>query len=40
LLATAKSAGIAIVPVTETLPANATTQNWMDAEVSALVRAL
>ena len=40
LLATAKSAGVTVVPVTETLPANATTQSWMDAEVSALVRAL
>jgi len=40
LLATAKAAGITIVPVTETLPANATTQSWMDAEVSALARAL
>ena len=40
LLATAKSAGITIVPVTETLPANTSTQRWMAAEVSALVRAL
>jgi zinc/manganese transport system substrate-binding protein len=40
LLATARSAGVTIVPVTETLPANTSTQNWMDGEVSALVRAL
>jgi zinc/manganese transport system substrate-binding protein len=40
LLATARSAGITIVPVTETLPARMTTQNWMDAEASALARAL
>jgi zinc/manganese transport system substrate-binding protein len=40
LLATARAAGITIVPVTETLPANTTTQNWIDAEVGALARAL
>jgi len=40
LLATAKSAGVTIVPVTETLPANTSTQNWIGAEVSALDRAL
>jgi zinc/manganese transport system substrate-binding protein len=40
LLATAKSAGITIVPVTETLPASTSTQIWMDAEVGALDRAL
>jgi zinc/manganese transport system substrate-binding protein len=40
LLATARAAGITIVPVTETLPAKTSTQNWMDAEVSALARAL
>ncbi len=40
LLATAKSAGVAIVPVTETLPAGQTAQSWIDGEVSALDRSL
>jgi zinc/manganese transport system substrate-binding protein len=40
LLAIAKAANVAIVPVTETLPAHATTQQWIDGEVSELERAL
>ena len=40
LLATAKAARLAIVPVTETLPANLTTQAWIDGELAALDRAL
>ena len=40
LLALAASARVAVVPVTETLPPNETTQAWMDRELSALARAL
>ena len=40
LLATAHAAHVTVVPVTETLPDDATTQSWMDAEAGALARAL
>ena len=40
LLALAASARVAVVPVTETLPPNETTQAWMDRELCALARAL
>jgi zinc/manganese transport system substrate-binding protein len=40
LLATAKAANVAVVPVTETLPQNLTTQHWIDGEIDALDRAL
>ena len=40
LLEIAKRAHVTIVPVTETLPENETTQAWLDAEASALARAL
>ena len=40
LLALAASARVPVVPVTETLPPNETTQAWMDRELSALARAL
>jgi zinc/manganese transport system substrate-binding protein len=40
LLALAASAKVPVVPVTETLPPNETTQAWMTREVSALVRVL
>ena len=40
LLATAKTAHVNIVPVSETLPGGETTQIWIDAEVGALDRAL
>ncbi len=40
LLALAATAKVAVVPVTETLPPNETTQAWMDRELSALARAL
>jgi zinc/manganese transport system substrate-binding protein len=40
LLDVARAAGTHIVPVTETLPAGETTQQWIDGEVSALERAL
>lgn len=40
LLAIASSARVTIVPITETLPANETTQHWMERELAALDRAL
>jgi zinc/manganese transport system substrate-binding protein len=40
LLAVARSAGTPVVPVTETLPAGETTQQWIDGEVAALQRSL
>jgi zinc/manganese transport system substrate-binding protein len=40
LLDLAVAARVPVVPVTETLPENATTQSWIDGEVDALGRAL
>lgn len=40
LLAIANGARVPVVPVTETLPANESTQMWIDGEVAALERAL
>jgi zinc/manganese transport system substrate-binding protein len=40
LLDVAMAARVAVVPVTETLPAGRTTQAWIDGEVEALDRAL
>ncbi len=40
LLATATGARVAVVGITETLPANLTTQGWIDGELAALDRAL
>jgi zinc/manganese transport system substrate-binding protein len=40
LLDVAKSAGVPVVPVTETLPAGETTQAWIEGEIAALDRAL
>ena len=40
LLDVAHGARVTVVPITETLPANETTQAWMDREVAALDRAL
>lgn len=40
LLDVARAARVTVVPITETLPANARTQDWIDGEVAALERAL
>ncbi len=40
LLATARDARVPVVPVTETLPADETTQTWLDGEAGALARVL
>jgi zinc/manganese transport system substrate-binding protein len=40
LLAIAKASNVTVVPVTESLPANQTTQGWIDGEVTALEHAL
>lgn len=40
LLDIANAARVTVVPITETLPANETTQAWIDREVTALDRAL